>query len=126
MAWIFRNENPLGKQVGDCTVRAIATATGQPWDDTFIEMALKGFSMADMPSANAVTTAYLREKGFVRRTVPNTCPDCYTVKDFCNDNPNGIYIVGIGTHIVTVIDGDYFDTWDSGNEIPLYYFEREK
>lgn len=126
MAWIFRNENPLGKQVGDCTVRAISTATGQTWADTFVEMALKGLVMADMPSANAVTTAYLREKGFSRRTVSNACPDCYTVKDFSADNPNGVYIVGVGTHIVSVIDGDYYDTWDSGNEIPLYYFEREK
>ena len=26
------NENPQGKNVGDCTVRAISKATGMDWD----------------------------------------------------------------------------------------------
>lgn len=124
MPWIQCNINPLNKQVGDCSVRAISLATGQGWDDTYIEIAIVGLCMADMPSANAVTTAYLKRKGFRRKTIPDKCPDCYTVDEFCKDNPEGVYVVGIGTHLVTVIDGNYYDTWDSGNETPLYYFEK--
>ena len=43
---------------------------------------------------------------------------------FSYDHPEGEYILGTGNHVVTVINGDYYDTWDSGNEIPIYYFER--
>ena len=79
-----------------------------------------------MPSANAVWGAYLRSQGFKRHIIPNTCPDCYTLNDFCEDHPNGMYIVALQNHVVAVNDGDYFDTWDSGEEMPLYYFSKEE
>lgn len=124
--WKQCNPNPNGKLVGDCTVRAISIAIGDDWETTYFGLALQGLVMADMPSANAVTTAYMKNKGFKRRTIPDTCPDCYTVKDFCADHPHGTYVLGIGTHMVAVIDGCYCDSWDSGNETPVYYFERNE
>jgi hypothetical protein len=33
-------------------------------------------------------------------------------------------VIGTGTHVVAVIGGDYYDTWDSGEKVVLYYFER--
>ena len=122
--WKMYNPNPHGKHVGDCTVRAISIATNKPWYDVFFGLALQGATMCDMPSANAVTTAYLRSIGFKRRTMPETCAECYTVTDFCKDHPHGVYILGIGTHMVAIIDGNYWDSWDSGNETPVYYFEK--
>ena len=80
--------------------------------------------MYDMPSANRVWGEYLREIGYVRRIIPDTCPNCYTVRDFCMEHPIGRYILGTGEHVVAVVDGYYYDSWDSGNEIPIYYFER--
>lgn len=77
-----------------------------------------------MPSSNNVWGAYLEEKGFERLSIPNTCPNCYTIKDFCKDNPKGVCIIGTGSHAVAVIDGDYYDTWDSGDEVPIYFFKR--
>ena len=79
--------------------------------------------MSDMPSSNHVWGAYLMSKGFERHIIPNTCPDCYTVKDFCEEHPEGTYILATGSHVVAVIDGDYYDTWDSGDEIPIYFWE---
>lgn len=122
--WRYVNLNPKGKSVGDCAVRAIAIATGSAWVDTYLDLCLIGMVMADMPSANSVTTAYLRNKGFRRRTIPDDCPDCYTIEDFCQDHPKGTYIIGTGSHLTTVIDGDLFDSWDSSNEFPVYYFEK--
>ena len=122
--WQYINLNPRKKSVGDCTVRAIAIATGSAWVDTYLDLCLMGMVMADMPSANSVTTAYLRNKGFHRRTIPDDCPDCYTIADFCKDHPKGTYIIGTGSHLTTVIDGDLFDSWDSSNECPVYYFEK--
>ena len=67
---------------------------------------------------------YLYTKGYSRSIIPDTCPFCYRVCDFCDDHLSGRYLLAIGTHVVTVIDGDYYDTWDSGQEIPIYYFKR--
>ena len=120
------NPNPQNNYVGDCTVRAIAKGTNQDWDTTYMSLALKGLEMADMPSANQVWDAYLRQKGFVRYSVPNECPECYTLADFCREYPRGMYIVALPSHVVAVNDGDYFDAWDSGMETPIYYYKKER
>jgi hypothetical protein len=124
MSFIKHNQNPAGRNVGDCTVRAISLALDQGWEETFVGLALKGYEMRDMPSANHVWGAYLREKGFVRRIIPDTCPDCYTVSDFADDHPKGTYILALSGHVVCVKNGNYIDTWDSGNKIPIYYWQK--
>ena len=126
MAWIMTNPNPKGKLVGDCTVRALSIVTGKDWHDTYFGLALEGAMMCDMPSANTVTTSYLRRNGFRRCTIPNDCPQDYSVADFCADHPSGVYVLGIGSHVVAVVNGDYWDSWDSGRETPVYYFAREE
>lgn len=120
------NANPVQKQVGDCVIRAISKALDQNWYKTYAQMYIDGLTMCDMPSANYVWGSYLRRKGFRRRLIPDECPDCYTVKDFCRDNPVGTFILAMDGHVVTVVNGCYFDTWDSGNEIPIYYWYREE
>ena len=122
--WQHINKNPRGRCVGDCTVRAISTATNNGWAETYLDLCLFGLLMADMPSANAVTAAYLKKHGFQRKNIPETCPDYYSVKDFCRDHKDGIFVLGTGTHMIAVINGDYYDAWDSGDELPVYYFEK--
>lgn len=124
--WKQVNLNPHGKQVGDCTVRAISLATGKGWYDTYFGMALQGAIMCNMPSANSVTTAFLKRNGFRRRTIPDDCPDCYTIADFCKDHPKGTFVIGTGSHLTTVIDGCLFDSWNSLAETPVYYFEKSE
>lgn len=120
----YFNLNPLGKSVGDCTVRAIAKATNKSWIDIYYDLCDKGAELADMPSSNAVWGAYLYDIGFRRKTMPNTCPDCYSVADFANDHQYGIYILALSGHVVCVIDGVIYDAWDSSNETVIYYWER--
>ena len=119
------NANPYRKSGGDCVIRAISVAENKEWDDIFLELMLKSYVMKDIPSSNEVWGSYLKDIGYSRYIIPNTCPDCYTIKDFAADNPVGTYILATGTHVVAVIDGNYIDTWDSGNEVPIYYFEKE-
>ena len=125
MAFIFFNPNPAGKFVGDCVIRAISKATGQSWEKTYIGIVEKGLNMRDMPSANRVWAAYLKDLGFNKYIIPNTCPECYSIRDFAYENPNGVFILGTGTHVVCVCDGNYYDTWDSGDETPIYFFKKE-
>ena len=122
--FVYYNPNPQKKLVGDCVIRAISKLTNQTWDDTFKEITLKAFEMRDMPSSNEVWSVYLKDKDFQRFIIPDTCPECYSISDFANDHPNGLFMLATGTHVVAVQDGDYFDTWDSGNEIPIYYWRK--
>jgi hypothetical protein len=87
---------------------------------------INGFQMGDVPSSDSVWGATLRQNGFYRKSIPDTCPDCYTAKDFCEDHPQGVYVLGFGGHVATVKDGDLFDSWDSSNEIPQYYWYKEE
>jgi hypothetical protein len=125
MSYIYYNPNPLNLSVNDCTVRAISKAINMSWKETYLNLLIQGYMMCDVPSSNRVWGELLNRFGFKRRLLPDTCPNCYTIRDFCQDFPTGIYILGTGEHVVTIIDGDYYDSWDSGNEIPLYFFERK-
>lgn len=120
------NPNPTGARVGDCTVRAISKATGEDWARTFCCLCAEGMRLCDMPSANHVWGAYLRRRGFRRHALPDACPDCYTVADFCREHPSGVYVLAISGHVVCVQDGDYYDSWDSGAEAPAYYWQKEE
>ena len=124
MGFVEYNLNPEQKMVGDCTVRAIATAMGQGWEKTYMDLALEGFCQHDMPSANAVWGAYLKKNGWKRHTLPDSCPDCYTVRDFCKEHEKGSYILALPSHVVCVKDGDWLDTWDSAEGNPLYYWTK--
>lgn len=118
------NPNPNGIYVGDCVIRAISKAEDTDWHHTYLDVAIQGYTMCDMPSANHVWGAYLQKKGYTRTIIPNSCPDCYTVQDFCNEHKTGDYILATGSHVVAVSDGDYYDSWDSGNEVPIYYWQK--
>lgn len=81
--------------------------------------------MGDMPSSNSVWGAVLRQHGFSRYNLPHSCPDCYTFGDFATDHPHGVFVLGTGTHVATVIDGIIYDSWNSSNEIPQYVWHKE-
>lgn len=117
------NPNPDGNRVGDCTVRAICKATGKTWMEVHLWLFIIGHYLHDMQSANRVWGAYLRKLGFRRHLIDDDKFD-YTVEDFCREHPEGIYILAIDGHVVCAVDGFYYDSWDSGHEIPVYYWTR--
>lgn len=100
MAFIYYNRNIAGNDTGDCVIRAISIALNQSWSDTYWDLCHQGFMMGDWGDNNKVWDSYLRSRGFKRRVIPNTCPDCYTVNDFCIDHPYGLYVLSTGNHTV--------------------------
>lgn len=123
--WIEWNKNPAGRRVGDCSVRAVSIALGVDWETAYAMTASAGFNMADIQNSNSVIGAVLRQHGFYRHIIPNECPDCFTVKDFCEAHPQGTYVLFTNGHVLTVKDGNWIDAWDSGNEIVLYFWSKE-
>ena len=122
------NPNPVRNDggVGDCAVRAIAKALDISWEKAYTKLSLNGFLMGDIPNSDLVWGSVLREEGFVREIVPNTCPECYTLTDFSEDHPNGIYVIKSENHVATVVDGVLYDSWNSEMKIPIYYWTNEK
>lgn len=123
--FVYYNPNPARLSTGDCVIRAICKLLRKRWLDVYFGVCVQGALMFRMPSTNSVWGEYLRNKGFVKMALPNTCPKCYSVKDFCRDHPFGKYILMINGHVVAVENGDYYDTWDSGDEVPLFYWRKE-
>ena len=119
----FKNNNPLNILTGDCAVRACSTLLNRSWEDTYVDISRKGLSLCRMPTENGVWGAYLRDNGFVRESIGNTCPTCYAVRDFAFDHPTGVYALGLDGHVTSLIDGTYYDTWDCGDETVLYYWK---
>lgn len=124
--WIKFQNNPAGRNVGDCAVRAISVALSVDWETAYALLVAHGYMLADMPSSDAVWGAVLRKYGFVRESIPNTCPDCYTAEDFCHDHPEGVFVLGFGDHTATVVDGDIYDSWDSSRKIPQFVWRRRE
>ena len=122
--WKQYNNNPVQRSVGDCAIRAVSLALDVDWETAYALIAMNGFLMGDVISSNSVFGSVLRQHGFRRAAIPDTCPDCYTVSDFADENPRGVYVVGTGNHVVTIKDGVVYDSWDSRNEIPQYYWTR--
>lgn len=126
MSYAYYNPNPAGRSVGDCAVRALSKALGQTWEETYVGLSLEGFTRGDLPNADSVWGPYLQKHGFQRYLLPDACPDCYTVAEFADDHPQGVFILSMpGRHVVAVVDGAYCDSWDSGMEVPAYYWIKE-
>lgn len=103
-------------------IRAIAIALHMRWYDVYDDLCVVGREECDVSNHDPVWGKYLYDKGFEPFILPESCPACTTVSRFTRLFPRGIYIIGTGTHAVAVIDGDYYDSWDSGNEIPTFFW----
>lgn len=121
----YANVNPSGRNTDDCLIRSIAIIMGISWEKALMDLTQWSLLIHDMPNKDSTLSVYLRDKGFKREVIPNTCPACYTIRDFCKDHPYGDYILLTSGHAVPVINGNYYDTKDSGDEIPMYYWYKE-
>ena len=125
MSYVHYNPNPIAINTLDCSTRAVAKALGISWEEAHTMIFLNSVKMGNVMHNDNVWGSVLRQHGFYRDIIPNTCPDCYTAEEFCEDHPHGIYVLGFGNHVATVVDGDLYDSWDSSNLVPIYYWYKE-
>lgn len=123
--WKYINKNPRGRSVGDCAVRAVSAALGVDWETAYVMLAVNGFAMGDLQNSNSVIGSVLRQHGFYRFNLSEACPDCYTFGDFARDNPRGVFVVGTGTHVATIVDGNLMDAWDSSDQPVAFVWYRK-
>lgn len=120
--WMRCNPNPAHKEVPDCVIRAITIALNRRWIDVYDDLCALGRKEFNIPVADAVWGKYLYQMGFEPFLLPDNCPTCVTIDLFTKMYPRGVYIIGTGSHAVAIIDGDYYDSWDSGSEIPSFFW----
>ena len=104
--WVRCNPNPVGRETGDCVIRAFAIATNRSWREVYRDLCRIGEVEGDLPNANWIWGMYLRRLGGKQFLLPETCPECITVRAFAERYPEGTYIIGTGEHAVAVISGD--------------------
>ena len=118
--------NPVRTGAIDCSTRALSKALGISWERAYVMKSLNGFLMGNETVADEVWGSILRQNGFKRQLVPDSCPDCYTVEQFCADHPEGTFVVKSEDHVATVVDGVLYDSWPSQHKVVIYYWYKEE
>ena len=127
MPYKFYNPNPSNIRVGDCVIRALSKALQKSWEDIYVSLCAEGLLFHDMPSSDYVWGMYLKKNGFQQKMVESICPDCTTVQRFADSHPDGTYVVKTQSHVICIRDGGcWWDSWNSGDEIVLYFWQKEE
>lgn len=124
--YVMYEPNPVRTGAIDCAVRAVSKALDVSWEKAYTMLSVNGFLMGNDPAGDEIWSSVLRQHGFKRYVVPNTCPDCYTVEDFAKDHPRGTYVVKSDNHVATVVDGLLYDSWPSQHKVVIYYWTNNK
>lgn len=124
--WEMYEPNPIRTGAIDCATRAVSKALDVSWERAYVMLALNGFLMGNDPAADEVWGSVLRQHGFSRSVIPNSCPDCYTVGDFASDHAEGTYVVKSENHVATIRDGILYDSWPSQDKTAVYYWTDRK
>lgn len=129
----FHNANPKGKMTTDCVVRAISTALGQPYGQTLMEMAEMTIKTGYMYNENKGIDKYMQSKGWIKCKQPRKSDGTkYTGREFCRTLTHPIYSEELnltnksfemnrvlanigGHHIVAIMSGQIYDTWNSAD-----------
>lgn len=124
------NDKDLKDKVGDCQVRALSKALGLTWLQTFdltipICRELQTYTIFDCDLKKTQTA--MAQFGFEYTGVSNKKGSKRpTVKSFALSHPKGKYVVSVARHAVAVVDGVYYDTWDSGHKSLYGWYELDE
>lgn len=120
--WIYANPNPDNNNVPDCVIRAVCIALNKPWEEVSDELYSVARKHHSVTCDDNIWGRYLFELGFEPFVLPHVCPRCTTIDEFTQYYSRGIYIIGTGYHAVAVLDGNFYDTWNSGNELATFFW----
>ena len=71
--------------------------------------------------------SYLKENDFTYHGISNKKGSKRpTVDRFAKDHKSGIFFLNVANHCIAVVDGYYYDTWESGSCCLYGYWEKDK
>ena len=123
------NKKDIKDKFGDCTIRALCKALDIEWLDAF-DLMIPFCRREQIPNIFFATLdirkKIMSEIGFSYHGVSNKRGvKRPTVETFAKDHPEGTFILNVANHEVAVVDGKYYDTWNSGYCSLYGYFQWE-
>lgn len=110
------NKKDLKDNYGDCVIRALTKVLNKEWLDVFEELLPYARSLQCMPNGKPCYEKYLTDNGFEYTGISNKKGTKRpTVQSFSKDHKEGTYFLRVANHVVAVVDGYFYDTWDSGD-----------
>ena len=121
------NKKDLKDEYGDCVIRSLTKVTGKEWLQVFEELLPYARELQCMPNGKLCYESYLRDNGFEYHGISNKKGSKRpTVDIFTKEHKEGTYLLRVAHHCVAVVDGIYYDTWDSGDCCLYGYWERKE
>lgn len=119
------NKKDLKDEYGDCVIRSLTKVTGKEWLQVFEELLPYARELQCMPNGKACYERYLISHNFVYHGISNKKGTKRpTVASFTKEHKEGTYLLRVANHCVAVVDGIYYDTWDSGDCCLYGYWEK--
>lgn len=106
--FVYYNKNPDGKKASDCVTRAISLATGLSYPQIRRKL-YHSAKLFDCDKLNVDCYCHLLEDVFQFQKV--NC-EGFTVEEFADTYPCGVYLVRMDGHISTIWNNDIIDIWD--------------
>ena len=136
----YHNENPKNRITGDCAYRAIARATGKPYNEVVMDCAKVHCDTGYEPTEGKGLEELMKRYGWEKHSQPRkTNGTKFTGKEFCEQLQEHLRYKAIsqrrykrilanigGHHMVAIIDGKVNDIWNStGGCIGNYWTKGE-
>jgi hypothetical protein len=119
------NKKDLKDRYGDCAIRALCKAQNMEWLDAY-DLMWKLTREVQCPfNSKYGFESIMKQLGYTYGGISNKKGTVRpSVRQFAKQNPKGTYICVVANHYVTIVDGDYYDTWDSGSSSMYGYWKR--
>lgn len=107
----YKNMNPNGNNIEDCTIRAISVAEGISWDEAYMKLSESARKMRLMMNSVDAIEEYL-DSQYERLYLPKM-----TVGEFVKSQPYGTYLITMRGHITVLKEGINYDTFDCSERL---------
>jgi hypothetical protein len=128
----FHNANPKGRITTDCVIRAITTATEQPYEEIVRSLAEWQIETGYDDGDTKAYGAWLEAHGWKKQKQPRKQDGSkYTGKQFCamlkkeGNHERIIAHIG-GHHIIAIVDCKVWDIWDSTGKCIGNFWTKEE
>jgi len=124
--WVEFNPNPgHNAKANDCTIRAYCAAEKISWEEAYDIASQTGKDNAYMPNDKPNVAKIITEKFGYEECKLEKDERKMTVNEFAIKYNIGTYLVMVARHLVAVVDGQYFDSWDCGDKKVSKYFAKD-
>lgn len=112
------NSKDIKDEYGDCVIRALTKVYNMKWIEVFDEIVKISRKMQVPFNCKPCYDKYIMDvkKSEYKDISNGKGTKRHIVDIFAKEHREGKYILRIEHHIVAVVDGKYYDTWDCGRK----------